>query len=338
MTSAIGVSSSRRSGSVSARASGHAPIRTSAAPRPPATRPRSGNGRNWSVIALITVWAIPPGCRSGVTWRITCATPSASRSRPRNMSRSQRLTPIPGWSQRRSLTEPASRPSFAPELAVEHLDRIVPLVAQPLGELLREHDRTVAAAGAADADREPALALVGEGGNAELEQLVDQVHVLARAGLGQHEFADRLGQAGQLAQLRDVVRVLDEARVEDEVGLQRDPELVAEADQLDRHAIGLQVADAREQSLLKLAQRQVGRIDDDVGLGADRVEQAALEGDGGLRAPPVRERVPMARLGEAPDDGLVARLEEEHLRPDTAALQRATHPAVGGLGVAGAHV
>src|SRR5689334_22568209 len=195
MTSAIGVSSSWRSGSVSARARRHAPMRNSDAPTTPATRPRSGNGRNWSVTASISEAASPLSTMSGVTCRMTWATPRASTSRPTNMSRSQRFTPIPGSSQRRSLTLPASRPSLAPELAVEHLDRLVALLAQPPCELLREHDRPVPPAGAADADRESALALVPEGRDAELEQAIDQVEVLPCPGLGQHEVANRLGEA-----------------------------------------------------------------------------------------------------------------------------------------------
>ena len=88
---------------------------------------------------------------------------------------------------------------------------------------------------------------------------------------------------------------------------------------------GWQVARAREQPLPELAQRQVRRVDDDVGLRADRVEEAPLELDRGLGAAAARERVAVARLREAPDEDLVAGLEEEDLRPDAAALERPAH-------------
>src|SRR6185295_20215383 len=104
---------------------------------------------------------------------------------------------------------------------------------------------------------------------------------------------------------------------------ERDPELVAEADELNGHRVRLEVSDPSEQALPELAQRQVGRVDDDVCLGSNRVEEPPLQRDRGLRAPTVRERVAVARLGEAADQRLVARLQEEHLRADAAALEGA---------------
>ena len=53
---------------------------------------------------------------------------------------------------------------------------------------------------------------------------------------------------------------------------------------------------------------------------------------------PVASGMAVPRLREAPDQDLVAGLEEEHLGPDAAALERAAHRPVGRLGVAGADV
>ena len=180
----------------------------------------------------------------------------------------------------------------------------------------------------------------------------------AKAGIAELEEAARCGRGtpprpagrgrtsrtgsvrpGVLAQLRDVVRVLDEPRVEDEVGLERDPELVAEADQLDRHLVRLDVAEAREQPLPKLAQRR-GRVvsrttSDSARIGSSRRRSSVIAA---WVLAAVRERVPVAGLREAADERLVARLEEEHLRPDAATLERAAHRPVGRLGVAGADV
>ena len=58
---------------------------------------------------------------------------------------------------------------------------------------------------------------------------------------------------------------------------------------------------------------------------ADRVEEAALLGDRAGDPALVGERVAVARLAEAPDQDVVARLEEDDLRPDAATLERAAH-------------
>jgi len=86
---------------------------------------------------------------------------------------------------------------------------------------------------------------------------------------------------GELAELGDVVRVLHEPDVEDEVGLERDPVLEAEADQLDREAVRIgRLAEPVEDPLAQLAERQVRGVDDDVGHGLDGLQQLALAGDG----------------------------------------------------------
>src|SRR6476661_862656 len=117
--------------------------------------PRSSYGSHWRVIASITEAAKDPGARSALSWRSACATPTAISSSPTNATRSQRLTPIPGVSQRRRFTVRSPL-----ELAVEDRHRAEIALAQPRGELLRDHDRAVEAAGAPDGDREPRLALV----------------------------------------------------------------------------------------------------------------------------------------------------------------------------------
>src|SRR5438067_1724595 len=78
-----------------------------------------------------------------------------------NTRPSQRLTPIPGRSHRRR--EPrfalTGSTSSALELAVEHVHVLVALGLQAPRQLLRDDDRAVESAGAADPDREPALAI-----------------------------------------------------------------------------------------------------------------------------------------------------------------------------------
>ena len=95
------------------------------------------------------------------------------------------------------------------------------------------------------------------------------------------------------------------------------------------------VAELGEQPLAQLAQRQVGGVEDDVGLGADGLEAAPLLGDRAGDPALVAERVAVARLAEAPDQDVVARLEEDDPRPDAAALERAAHGRQGQRRVAG---
>ena len=73
--------------------------------------------------------------------------------------------------------------------------------------------------------------------------------------------------------------------------------------------------DLGEQPLAQLAQRQVGRVDDDVRLGPDGLEQAALRRRSMRAMPrPSAERMAVAGLAEAPDEDVVARLEEDDAR------------------------
>ena len=199
--------------------------------------------------------------------------------------------------------------------------------SQPGGELLGDDDRAVVAAGAADGDRQAGLALRLVGRQREVEEVVEERDEPAGDRLVEHERAHRLREPGQLAQLGDVVRVLHEPDVEDEVGLQRDAVLEAEADQLDDELVRLDVIlEVAEEPLAQLAQRQVGGVEDDVRLGrgpvSSRRRSSAIE----LAIPLlVAQRMAVARLGEAPDEDLVTRLEEEDLGPDPATLEGAAH-------------
>src|SRR5262245_10797815 len=273
MTSPSGVSSSTvRSGSVMARAACQTPMTIRATPTPPTISPRTGNGRNCSVTTSRIAWAGPPGWRSFVTCRITWAPARARSSIPMNASSSQRFTPMPGWSQRRSRVGSAleSRATLGPlELAVEDLERRAPTIPETAREILGDDHRSMPPPRAADPDREPALALGLERRDAEVDEVLDLVDVLDRPRLCQDERAHLFGEPGVLAEVGHVVRVLDEPCVEDEIGFERDPELVAESHDLDGHPVGLDVAEAREQPLSQVAQRQVRRVEDDVGLGAD---------------------------------------------------------------------
>ena len=142
------------------------------------------------------------------SWRRTSAPPRARPSSPDEDDEQPALDRrCPGVSQRRRSGDAGSAGagrSRPVELAME--DRRParsPRSRSHVGELLGDGDRAVVAAGAADRDRQPGLALADVGRDGERRG--------SRAGssrnslgdrLAEDEVADRLGQARQLAQLR----------------------------------------------------------------------------------------------------------------------------------------
>src|SRR4051794_19654973 len=118
------------------------------------------------------------------------------------------------------------------------------------------------AARAAEADGQPAPALIAETRNDELEEIGDAADELLSDRLGQDERANFLVQPVERPEPVDVERVLHEADVEDHVGLERDAVLVPEADELDGQLLALvgQIERAVE-TLAQLSSGQLGRVD-----------------------------------------------------------------------------
>ena len=82
---------------------------------------------------------------------------------------------------------------------MEDRDRAEVLLAQPGGERLADGDRAVEAAGAADGDGQPGLALPDVGRDGEVEELLQEGQEALGDGLAQDVVADRLGQARSAA-------------------------------------------------------------------------------------------------------------------------------------------
>ena len=182
--------------------------------------------------------------------------------------------------------------------------------ADPVGD----GDRSVAPAGAADRDRQVALALGDVGRDQELEQRQQAAVELARLGAGLDVLADRLVEPGQGPQLVDVVWIRQEADVEGQVGVARRPVLETEGEQGERE---LAAAVAAEQLLgdptAKGAAGQIAGVHDDVGAGPQRRQQLAL-GPYPLDDPALgSERMAAAGLLVAVDERLLVGLEEEDL-------------------------
>ena len=193
---------------------------------------------------------------------------------------------------------------------MEDLDRLVSLLPQPPRQGLAEHDRAVATAGAADGDREPAPPLGPHRPDRERYEFLEALQELPRLRLGHDVVANRLGEAREVSQRGHVIRIAQEASVEHEVGLEGHAELVAEADKLDRKLVRPDVRrELREESLAELAEREIGRVDDDIRVGADRLQDASLFGDRGGDPLVVLERRAVPCLAEAPDQDVVGGLE-----------------------------
>src|SRR6188472_1676314 len=110
-------------------------------------------------------------------------------------------------------------------VAVLYVDDHVVSPGQLALDPVRHGDRAVAAAGAADRDRQVTLALGDVGRHEELEQRQQTTVELARLGPGLDVLAHPFVEAGQRPQIIDVVRVGQKAHVEGEVGIARWPVL-----------------------------------------------------------------------------------------------------------------
>src|SRR3954451_15411201 len=344
-TSGVGASPPGRNGSMRLRTSRTEPMTKSAIPAPARIAARAVYGRNWSVATDTAAWVEASTSTSRYSWRSRRAPASARPSSPMKTRSSQRLTPMPGRSQRRRFialsddSRGVRATSRSLELAMEDGYRPEVPLPEPRRELLRDHDRAVVAARAAAGDRQPRLSLGDVGGDREIQEVAEEGQEPFRRRLLEDERADRVGQARQRPQLVDVEGVRHEPHVEHEIGLDRDAVLEAEADQLEREAIGVRVgADLAEEPLAELAQGQVRGVEDHVGLGPDGIEQGALGGDRADDPLPARQRMAMARLRETPDENVVTRLQEEDLGLDAAALEGTAHRSERKRRVARAHV
>ena len=188
-------------------------------------------------------------------------------------------------------------------------------------------------------DRQPRLALADVGRDGEGQELAEVVEEATGDRLIEDERADRVGQPGERPQLGVVVRVLHEPDVEDEVRFERHPELEPEADELECQLIGPDIgrrAANRRSRSWRRERSDVSRTTSESALTeSSRRRSSAIE----LAMPAfLAERVTMARLAVAPDQDLVARLEEDDARADPAALERAAHGRQGERRIAGADV
>ena len=268
----------------------------------------------------MSVPASPPGSRSRVTWRSMWATRERQEQEPDEHDEQPAL-------DRRSRGSASGAGSCPLELPVEDRDRADVPLAHPGGELLGDDDRAVEAAGAADRDRQAGLAL-GDVGRARRGRGTRAGCRGSAPATGWPRTKARTSSVSPDSgpELGDVERVLHEPDVEDEVGLERQPVLEAEADELDGELVGPDVRGERAKSRSRSwrsDRSEVSRTTSDSPRTASSSwRSSAIE----LAIPRcVAERMAVAGLAEPPDQDVVARLEEDDPRPDAAALERAAH-------------
>src|SRR6185503_15392372 len=172
--------------------------------------------------------------------------------------------------------------SLALEVAMNDRRR-VPEAGQKPAELLRERDRAVAPAGAADRDGEIGLPFPLVAGQDELQEVLETAEHLLAFWMIQHEGPHVLVAAVERAQRFDEVRVGQEPDVEHQIGVERYTVLESERDQRGGQArTGFRRDVELDEPILELMDRQRRGVEDPVGdltqvrerlaLGADPVE------------------------------------------------------------------
>ena len=192
----------------------------------------------------------------------------------------------------------------------------------PGGELLGDGDRAVLAAGAADGDRDVALALALEPGQRRVEQRQVGVEERRRGRLPEHVLPHRRVEAAHRAQLGHPVRVRQEPAVGDQVGVDREPVLEPERDDVQPQPGHRVAAEVPVHPVPQLVHVQGGGVEHDVGVAADRAQQLALGRDPVQDRARALHRVRPPDVLEPPDQGRVRGLEEQHLRGDAARAER----------------
>ncbi len=134
----------------------------------------------------------PPGSRSRVSWRSTCATARASRSRPANTTSEPALDPDPGG---QPAPQVHARSSSRWKIATGPRSCSRSHVRERLGD----DDRAVEAAGAADGDGQPGLALPDVGRDGEAEEFLEEGQEALGHGLAKDVLPHRLKQSPSAA-------------------------------------------------------------------------------------------------------------------------------------------
>ena len=180
-----------------------------------------------------------------------------------------------------------------------------------LGDLDRHHHATVPATRAPDAYREVRLALADVGRQEQPEHPLDLDEELLGLGLLEHVATDARVCAGTGPQALHPMGVREEPAVEHDVDVERDAVLVPERHdvRLQRRRHALCPAEALAQSIAQLVHIEVRRVDHEIRLALELLQQRALLCDAVCDAIRRRQGMRTPRGLEAPNQRLVRRVE-----------------------------
>src|SRR5215210_6225691 len=213
------------------------------------------------------------------------------------------------------------------DVAVLDLDEVAIVGSEVRCEVLRDDDRSVAAARAPDRHDQVGPALADVLRQQVVEQRDRAAVELVEPAVAGDVVDDPRVEAGQHAELRLVVRVGQEAHVEGEVSVARRPVLVPEGREGDREPSRRLRLEQLVGDLAPQHRRaQPARVDDRVGELADRRERLGLAADAVDQVARGRERVAPARLLVPAEERLVVGAEVDHAVRDLVRAQRLDHP------------
>ena len=159
-----------------------------------------------------------------------------------------------------------------------------------------------------------------------LEQRHDAAVELLEAAVARDVLDDPRVEPGERAQLGLVVRVGQEAHVEQQVGVARRAVLEAERQEGDGEAAGLGPLEHLARDLAAQHRgAQARRVDEHVGARLDRLEQLRLAPDAVDDVALLGQRVPAARLLVAREQRLLAGAQEQHAVRDARRVELVEH-------------
>src|ERR1700722_1572000 len=207
------------------------------------------------------------------------------------------------------------------EVAMQDADR-APRAGEPGGEAFGGIDRTVPAAGAAERDGEIAFALGLIAGHRLLWPIAQLLETRVEIGIGFDEGPDLGIAAGEFLQGRNVMRIPEEAHIEDQVGVAR--QAVAMRKRGDENGVagrGVEPEITLQQAL-QVRRRQRRGVDHQIGAVAQGPDALAFQAYAVGHRMLGRQRMAAAGFGITAFQPVVVAIEEHHAQIDGLALDQ----------------
>ena len=170
-----------------------------------------------------------------------------------------------------------------------------------LSDGVRDHHRAVAAAGAADRDRDVGFAFLLVLGKQKVDESVDVIQELVRGIVRVHVFDHVLVGARERFQVRFEVWIGKKSDVENQIGIDRNSVLESKAHKRHEQVLGFPFLEQPHRVLPQLMDRKLGSVQNLIGHRPDWRQQIALERNG-LQHRPIRiKRMRASCFAEAAD-------------------------------------